>query len=334
MSDKEYDSDSQGEDTIGEKDKVKSLKRRPGRPKKHIPREIQTKKGILEINDNKNYLVELSYENLTTFKKISSFFKSLNSDKIHIEFLPLEMNIYTKNFKEQTDTRIRFHGEKMNSYWSEAPFSVDINFTNLESIFSKLDKIYTLSKIIVDKKSQNKHIMLILENEFYIDEKFDINIILDEKSQNIEYGKSFETDDNIYQLEFKLPGKYFKKMISDSKQMDKQWTIEKHGSSGPLLFKYKSENNQVSATLTPKKSKLHEFDIRTTLGEREILSVSIYIDNIKPTASAQLGNDVYFKVSKDKPLRIFTKVDGDAVSADIIVSTVNYKAQDATLQGN
>ena len=241
------------------------------------------------------------------------------------------MNFYTKNFKEQTDTRIKFYGAKMNSYWCSEPFSVDIKFSNLESIFSKLDKIYTLSKIIVDKKSQNKNITLILENDHNIDEKFDIDIILDEKSNSTEYGKAFKDDDGKYQLEFKLPGKYFKKMINDSKQIDKMLTIEMHGSRGPLLFKYKSENNQVSATLMPKKNKIEEFCLKTTLGEKEILSVSIYIDNIKPTASSQLSDDIYFKVSKDKQLRIYSKIDGDAVDIDVMVATVNYKNEDPLL---
>jgi hypothetical protein len=305
--------------------KTKSQKKRgPGRPKKFTPKNSKNTSGLRTEPENKENMIEMCYAGVTNFKKIASFFKNLNADKIHFEFLPTGLNLYTKNFKEQNDARISFRGEEMASYYCQEPFSIDVNFANLEPIFSKLDKIYVMSRIFVETASKHKKIIIVLENEYNIDECFDVEIFMDGKSQQTNYSEPF-LQNMDEQLSFKLPGKYFKKMISDSKQMDKQWTIDMHGPTGPLLFSYKTENGQVAAKIVPKQSKIADFEIKSSLEPREILSVSVFLDNIKSVSNSSLGDDIYIKASKGKPLRTFARLDGTAVVVDVIVATVNFK---------
>jgi hypothetical protein len=303
-------------------------KRKPGRPpKKNKTKDVPAKLGILPKSDNMDAQVEFVYDSPTDFKKITGFWKSLSAEQIRIEFLNNEMNMYTSNFNETNDVQFKFFGHKMLKYYCEQPTTIVVTYTNLESVFNKLDKIYNSISFIIQKNKQVKKLIIVVQTEFNMSEQFDIDLVLD--NDNIEQSnvKSEKFENKIaeqHMLQFKLPSKYFKKMIADTKQMDKQWTVEKYGVSGPLQFTYKSGNGQVNTRIISKKPEDLEIKCSGLSGDRDIISTSVFVDNIKPIATAALGDYATIFISKNQPMLITTDLNKSAVIANVIIKTVDY----------
>lgn len=303
-------------------DAVVPVKKGPGRPRKHVLKPPPQKVGLLKEPTTSDNLVELIYDKPGIFKKICSYWSSLNSDKIHFVFTQKNMTLYTKNYKESNTVGINFDGSKMNQYYCPQDLKISVSFANLELIMQKLDKIYESISFVIQKKHQKRRLDIILQNEFNMPEYFKVDIIMDDTTSADTFRDWF-TDPVPYALEFKLPGKYFKKMISDTKQFDKQWTIEKYGVDGNLTFKYKSGNGQVDATVVPKNTK--EMGLKSSVSAKEIFSVSVYVDNIKPTSSAQLADTVLVRAAKDRALWISAELDENAITLNVLINIVDLR---------
>jgi hypothetical protein len=302
-------------------------KRKPGRPpKKNKTKDVIPKLGILPKSDYRDAQVEFVYDSPTDFKKITGFWKSLSAEQIRIEFLNNEMNMYTSNFNETNDVQFKFFGDKMLKYYCEQPITIVVTYTNLESVFNKLDKIYNSISFIIQKNKQVKKLIIVVQTEFNMSEQFDIDLVLDNDDASLQNVKNDKFENKLsekHMLQFKLPSKYFKKMISDTKQMDKQWTVEKYGTNGPLQFTYKSGNGQVNTRIISQKPE--DLDIKCNLtGDRDIISTSVFVDNIKPIATAVLGDYVMIFISKNQPMLITTDLNKSAVIANVIIKTVDY----------
>jgi len=294
-------------------------KRKPGRPRKRPFKEPQSRKGIIQPPKESLNIVELIYDTPSNFKKICSYWKALNAEKITFIFDTYNLRLYTSNYKETNDVSITFNGNKMNSYYCERRIEITILFSNLELVLSKLDKTYeTITFLISKKKDNTMHI--IIKNDINIYEYTDIDIILDSKPTKV-YESIFESSD--YMIEFKLTGKYFKKMISDIKGFDKQWTIEKYGEDGNFIFKYHSSTNQVRTRLVPFKAE--DLELKSTVVKKDIFSVTVFIDNIKPTSSNILSEHLTIRASKDKPLWISANIDKQSIIVICLIKIVDYK---------
>lgn len=298
------------------------IKRRPGRPRKHALKEPKKRQGIAQSPEDQANVIELLYDKPINFKKICCYWKSLNAEKIKFMFTPQGLVLYTKNYKETNDVGITCDGSKLNHYYCGQPMTIGVTFSNLELVLNKLDKSYETISFLIRGKSQNKTLFIVLYNDVDIPEYFELDIIMDQDDKHIEY-QALLNDPTPYSLEFKLPGKYFKKMISDTKQFDKQWTIEKYGENN-LLFKYQSGNGQVKATIIPKK--LKDIGLKSIIKANEIFSVSVYVDTIKPTSSNYLSDTIYFRTSKDRPLCMIADLDDKAIIAHIFAKIVDHRA--------
>lgn len=297
-------------------------KRRPGRPRKKMLKEPAKRQGILEKPSSDKHVVELLYDKPSNFNKICKYWKSLNTDKIKFVFTASGLVLYTKNYKGTNHVGIKCDGALMNQYFAKENIMIGVSFANIEPILNKLDKSYETICFVIKERTKNKWLHIILQNDVNIPESFDIEIFIDE-----DIGQPLPQDlfDErvLYQLEFRLPGKYFKKMISDTKQFDKQWTIEKYGDAN-LMFTYKLSNGQVKATIIP--SKAADIGLKSTVTPNEIFSVSVYVDTIKPTSSSQLAEVVYIKASKDRALCIWADLDDKAVIVNTLVDIVDHRA--------
>jgi hypothetical protein len=307
-----------------DKQDAKILKRKPGRPRKKPLKEPPSRKGILDTPSCADNLVEVMYDKPVSFKKLSSFWKSLNAEKIAFIFAPTKLIMYTKNYKESNWVRACMDGAKVVSYYCPHDVGMIVLFANLELIWRKLDKAYETVSFIITKKNNGKVLNIILQNEFNIPEYFEIDVIMDHA-----YGKLFDGvfDEGIhYPLEFKLSGKYFKKAISDTKDFDDQWTIEKYGETGSLMFAYRSINGQVRARNVPKNPK--DVITKCDIKQGDIFTVSVFVNNIKPTSANQLADVICFKAAKDKRLLIWADIDEGSIIVDILVDIVDYKKMD------
>lgn len=300
-----------------------TLKRRPGRPRKRILKEPAQRQGLLDTPSDPNNIVEVLYDKPINFKKICSYWKSLNADKIKFAFSPTHLILYTKNYKETNDVGITCDGSKLNKFYCPHAINISVGFGNLQLVLDKLDRSYETISFVIQKKTQHKTLHIILHNDVNIPEFFEIELIMDADKPNDVGPLQMFNDPTPYALEFKLPGKYFKKMISDTKQFDKQWTLEKFGDAGNLMFTYKSGNGQVKATVVPKS--LKDIGLKSLVKVNEIFSVSVYIDTIKPTSASQLAEVIHIKASKDRPLWIWAELDEKAIMVNVLVQIVDHR---------
>lgn len=302
-------------------------KRRPGRPRKKPVKEPPKKRGILDKPSSPDNLVELTYEKPANIKKLCSYWKSLSAEKIIFSFTPERLTLYTSNYKETNDVKVTCEGKRMDSYYCPAQgFEIKILFANLELFMQKLDKSYEKISFIITNKNQGKFLNIILNNDIQIPEYFEVDIIMDAVPR-----KKYETifDEKVaYPLEFKLQGKHFKKLISDTKNFENYWTIEQYGPTANLIFAYKSSNGQVRAKVVPKS--LKDISLKSTIKEGEIFSVSVFVNNIKPTSSNQLADNVWIKAATDRPLWIWAELDrdegadGPSILVDASIAIVDY----------
>lgn len=296
------------------------VKRRPGRPRKRQLKEPQKRQGILDKPNSDKHVVEFLYDKPTNFNKICKYWKSLNTDKVKFVFSRDRLILYTNNYGDTNDVGIKCEGSKMNQYWCSEPMNIGVSFTNIEPILNKLDKSYESISFVIRERTKNKILHIILQNDVNIPEYFDVEIFISEEIGKELPKELFPTVAVPYALDFHLPGKYFKKMISDTKQFDKQWTIEKYGDDGNLMFTFKSANGQVNAKLVPKN--LDEIGLQSLVTKNEIFSVSVYIDRLKPTSSSQLAEVVHIKASKDQPLCIIADLDEKEHPGAMVVNTL------------
>ena len=297
-------------------------KRKPGRPPKVKAKEPTGRIGIAEEPSNPRHVVEFLYDKPSNFKKICSYWSSLNADKIKFIFTKESLILYTKDYKETNDVGITCDGNKINRYYCAAPITIGVSFSNLELVLSKLDKSYECISFVLKDATQNKTLHCTLQNDVNMYEYFDIDIVIDATDQTNQYHQMFQ-DQTPYTLEFKLPGKYFKKAISDAKQFEKQWTIEKFGENGNMMFSYKSSNGQVKARIIPKD--LKDIDLKSRVVNKEIFSVSVYIDTLRPTSSSQLADVIHIKAERDKPLWIWADLDDKAIMINALIKIVDHR---------
>lgn len=308
-----------------EKKDEEPVKRKPGRPRKKMLKAPAQKQGIVNTPLSDKNTVELLYDKPSNFNKICKYWKSLNTQKIKFAFTPTGLILYTQSYKETSKVGIKCDGALMSRYYCREPLTLGVAFSNIEYILSKLDKSYESICFTVKEKTKAKTLYIILQNEVNMPEYFEIDIFIDPEIQQPLPVDLFR--EQQYMLEFNLPGKYFKKMISDTKQFDKQWTIEKYGGGGNLMFSYKSSNGQVKATIVPKSTT--DIGLKSLVAGEDIFSVSVYIDTIKPTSSSQLADSVHIKANKDRALCIWANLDEKAVIVNTLVDIVDHRAQPA-----
>lgn len=301
--------------------KEQPAKRKPGRPRKNPLKEPPKRSGILTEPTNKDNMIELMYDKPQNFKKLSQFWKSITADKIVLSFRPDRVMMFAKSYKEKNVVRTRILGSKVSSYYCPTVMHVVVLFANLDIILQKLDKAYETIAFVITTKHRDKMMHCILQNEFDIPEYYDIDIL-----QDIPFVNQFENvfDESIpYPLQFKLPGKYFKRTISDVKLFDEQWTITMMGNLGNLMFTFRSVNGQVRARNVPKDvKKVIEVN---ELKADELFNVSVFAADLKPTSAAQLSEIIHFKAAKDRQLWIWKDLDDGAIFVDVLVDIINYK---------
>lgn len=291
------------------------VKRSVGRPRLIQRIDPLPKLGILNNPSNEDNLVELSYDNVSIFKKIFNLLKTMNVKEINIQF----NNNYTKIFGidhlEKNLINIKIDSNKLNHYYCEHPINITLDPKNLDKITQKIDKHYSLFSIILKKKSYRNNIIIILNNKILsIDESHIINLI--ETNVDYETFNDKSVDYNLYPLKFELTGKYFKKLINDVSTFSEIFTIEKVNNN-PLQFIYKNINNTIKGFNICKDSS--KIKLQSSLSENDIFSVSVRIDYIKALSNSLLSDKIKIYADSENDLVFNLLIDNG--SFEIIIYT-------------
>ena len=293
-------------------------KRSVGRPRRVPPPDPLPKLGIVSDPNNEENLVELSYDNVSIFKKTFSLLKSMNVKEINIQFTTNYAKIFGIDHLEKNLVNVKINSNKLNHYFCDHPVNITLDPKNLDKITQKIDKNYDLFSLILKKNSYRNNLIIVLNNKtLSIDESHIINLIESDIDLNPFYNKTL--DYNLYPIKFELTGKYFKKLINDVSIFSEIFTIEKINPA-PLQFIYKNINNTIKGyniCKDPTKIKLD-----TTLQDNEIFSVSVRIDYIKSLSNSLLSDTINVYADNEKDL-VFNLTIDDGVFDIVLYISIN-----------
>jgi hypothetical protein len=294
-----------------------SKKKKPGRPRKTPIREPRPRNGIVTTPKDENNFIEFLYDKPLIFKKLWQYFKLMAVDKLQIIFRPTEIIMWGEDHHLKSKMRIKINGDNVNHYY--CPEEVDIGMTckNPELIMSTIDKSYTSIVFLSKIGYTQKDIRIILKNDIEIDESHRIELIGEyEKMSN-------ETMflDSDYTIKFELPGRYFKKMISDIRTFSDQITIRQDGPNEPLIFEYTKQDKKVKSYNIVRNNK--NINFTSKLKDSETFRVSFNIDYVKPISSALLSENITIYAHENKPLMVSILMDKSTVELKILTEIID-----------
>jgi hypothetical protein len=293
--------------------------RRPGRPKKIVtPEEPQKKEGVVDTPSEIDYFIEFKYERPEVFKKLWAFFKSMDVDNIHMAFSKESINIYCKDHKGKSRIRAKIDCRKVNKYYCKEPIDIGLLCKNPQLIMNTIDKTYSSILFLSTCDNIRKNLHIILNNSSDIEESHKIELIGD-------YEKFTDDDiflDEDYMIKFKLPGKYFKKMITDIKSLSDQITIKKDGPKEKLIFEYTKNDKKIKSEHIINKSE--SIELRDNLDEDDTFRISFNIDDVKPFSSTFLSENIEIFADENKPLKFTIKMD-EAIEIVILTKIIDLR---------
>ena len=297
--------------------KKTTKKKRPGRPRKTPLREPRPRNGIVSQPKDENNFIEFLYDKPLIFKKLWQYFKLMAVDKIQIIFRVGEIILWSEDHHKKSKMRIKINADKVNHYYCPEELDIGMSCKNPELIMSTIDKTYTSIVFLSKIGYTQKDIRVILKNEIEIDESHRIELIG-------EYDKISNENmflDNDYTIKFELPGRYFKKMISDIRAFSDQITIRQDGVDEPLIFEYTKQDKKVKSYHIVRNNKTISFTSR--LKDEETFRVSFKIDYVKPISSALLSENIIIYAHENKPLMFSILMDKSTVELKILTEIID-----------
>jgi hypothetical protein len=305
-------------DEIEKKSEQKQVsKKKPGRPRKNPLREPKPRNGIVNIAKDGTNFIEFLYDKPLIFKKLWQYFKLMAVEKIQILFRKNEVILWSEDHHKKSTMRVKIDVSKINHYFCEDDLDIGILCKNPELIMNTIDKTYTSICFVSKHNFIQKDIHVILNNEIEIDESHRIELIG-------EYDKITNEDkftDEDYTLKFTLPGRYFKKMISDIKSFSDQVTIRQDGLNEPLIFEYIKNDKKIKSYHVVRNNKTINFTSK--LAEDDSFRVGFKIDYVRPISSSLLSENITIYVHENKPLMFSIMMDKETVELKILTEIID-----------
>jgi hypothetical protein len=296
-------------------------KKRPGRPRKTPLREPRPRNGIVTTPKDETNFIEFLYDKPLIFKKLWQYFKLMAVDKIQIIFRKSEIILWGEDHHKKSKMRIKIDNNKVNHYYCSEELDIGMSCKNPELIMNTIDKSYTSILFLSKLNYMQKDIRIILNNEIEIDESHRIELIG-------EYDKiSNETQflDEDYTIKFELPGRYFKKMISDIRAFSDQITIRQDSPEEPLIFEYMKNDKKIKSYHIVRNNKAINFTSK--LKADDTFRVSFKIDYVKPISSALLSENITIYAHENKPLMFSILMDKNTVELKILTEIIDDRGK-------
>jgi hypothetical protein len=303
--------------------RLTSKKKRPGRPRKTPLREPRPRNGIVCSPKDSGNFVEFLYDKPLILKKIWQHFKLMAVSKTQMIFRVGEIILWSEDHHKKSKMRVKINANKVNHYYCTEELDIGMTCKNPELIMSTIDKTCTSILFLSKVDYTQKDVRIILNNDLEIDESHRIELIG-------EYPKI--TDENMfldtnYSIKFELPGRYFKKMISDIRAFSDQITIRQDSPDDPLIFEYMKQDKKVKSYHIVRNNKAINFV--STLKEDESFRVSFKIDYVRPISSALLSEHITIYAHESKPLLFSVLMDNDTVDLRILTEIIDERHTDS-----
>ena len=278
----------------------KVIKKKPGRPKSIKKQSAMRRKGIIKTPSNSEHFLEFYYDNPLIFKKILYLFKTLSSEKINFIFDKEHISITTLGHFKKNKILITIDCHKVNHYYVKKKIEFCLTRNYLSSIFTNINKSHKSITILSKTSTKNSLIYILLDGDLNIRDEHKIQLT---EFSNIPINiKNFMYDD--YEIYFKLPGREFKKMISDIKLFTNIVTLYKtsNNDEDKLTIEYVGNNKQTTSNKYFLNSQA--IFLKTKIKDDKSFRVSFEIDNIKPISSSFLTEEIEIFSKEGMPLLI------------------------------
>jgi hypothetical protein len=301
---------------------VKTLvkkKKRPGRPRKNPIREPKPRNGIVSQPTDASNFMEFLYDKPIIFKKLWQYFKLMAVDKIQIIFRKDEIIMWGEDHHKKSKMRVRIDATKINHYYCKDELDIGMNCRNPELVMTKIDKTYSSLLFLSKVGYVQKDLRAILKNDIEIDESHKIELI--GEYQKIEGEHMFLDED--YPIKFELPGRYFKKMISDIRAFSDQITLRQDSYDESLIFEYTTQDKKINSENIVRNNKMIKFT--STIQEEDTFRTSFKIDYVKPISSALLSENITIYAHEQKPLMFIVRMDNDTIELRILTKIIDER---------
>lgn len=288
-----------------------SVRKRPGRPRKKISKDIIKKEGIVDApseiaeDERMQIVMEMVYGNPELFKKIFTELKNLSVENLRLQFHSEGISILTKDHSDKSELLGEIIGSRLNRYYCEAPFEIGVDQTHLLQILQTLKKDHSKITFISTRNTQRSGLRIILYNStLNEDSAYNVDVkTMPEYDGTIKEDLLYEPE---YPLSFELDSKYFKAKVSDWDRLSELIKIEKLGDEdSPLIISHvfgDKKGNHETIFKDPKK-----INLVANIDDGDLFAVSVLLQNLKPISNSTVADKI--KISAHEKHRlIFTSL--------------------------
>jgi len=283
-------------------------KGKPGRPRKNNVSSSIPRDGIVTDVQDKQYHLDVLYDNPSMFKKIFTTYKNFDVDKIYIKFDAEGIKMCAPDSIDKNHIFSIISGQKLNRYYCKQTIDIILSICVIKRILTELTKeCTTIAFSMTENMLNNKIAVTTNEDKLNVDSYSTLEI-----SQNLEF-KWEEIEEKIkkiedYPINFELPTKYFKAKIGNLRNCASVLTIEKNG-DGNLKFSTPFKDDRGENISSFKSS--DRINLKANIEESAIFAVSLYLDHIKSVASTSITNEIHIYADKDRDVVFMFLLDQD-----------------------
>ena len=213
----------------------------------------------------------------------------------------------------------RINTKNVNHYYCGGNFDVGIMCSDLEKIMLTIDRTHSSTSFVSKTGYIQKNMRINFSTDIEIDKNHVVELIGD--YSKMENEATFFDED--YTIKFELPGKYFKKMVSDIKGFSEQITLRQDGCNAPLIFEYTTKDKKIKSEDVVRNNQLVKFVSK--LKDDETFRTSFKIDYVKPIGSALLADNITIYAHEAKPLMFSIEIDNKTVEIRILTKIIDER---------
>jgi hypothetical protein len=300
-------------------------KKKPGRPKKKVmtaPIEVH---GIIDKPANTEDVMELVYCNPSLFKKLLQLYKQFDVSEVEMSFTKEGIDIFCTDHLKKSNIYTFIDGKCMNLYYCKEPVHICVTQENLDSILGTLGKNhYKITFLLKENNFRTTMYIVVKDIEYNNDDSYDVDIVYKPEAQ--QQARPLDNDIN-YPIKFKVSAKHFKTRINTIKKSSPNFIIQKAG-DGPIQFTF-DKAQKVGFTGVYNDS--DKIDLKSTISQDDIFSVSVNIGYIKPFSNSNIGEEVYIAADTNEKISFMTYLDkkdiGYACRIKIFTEITDYRGR-------
>jgi hypothetical protein len=212
-----------------------SGKRKQGRPKKTNNASQFEMLGRVQKPSHDDAVFELKYCDIATFQSLFTFLGKTVDKTIQVQSGDV-FKILAKDRLDKTVIRVTTTPDLFNSYYT-TPHEFGLSIANILLLNKKLDQTYQRITWYMEEDEKKSCIFELYDPDHENEESEKLSV-------SVQFIKVEEPmDEEKYDVSFTLKGKKLKKSLKDAKNYKAEtFIIQKNGQSGPLTFKYSTED--------------------------------------------------------------------------------------------